>query len=260
MFGKRNIKAVKPIAKGSLIFWFIPLFASFVLLCFGQTWVFVLIPWFIFFVIRRLFFGSLKLKDGDIIYFYGLPGSGKSLTMARTASDNDDRFCVVNEEFSHYRKADCVLESDLLGQYSFPKHSMHVIDESSNDGFDNRTWSTNFADPRKLRYIKKIRHHSSCIMMTNQGREEVDKKMIDGLISRFYLCEDSWFWSKAVCLVPDTVDNQLTGQAEDIYRTPTLLERIFDPSMVIYTFHRIGSNLYETQNADQLPPFPGYIK
>lgn len=260
MFGKRNIKAVKRIGKSSMIFWIIPILASIVLLCLGNTWAICLIPYFLFFVFRRLFCGALKLKDGDIVYFYGLPGSGKSLTMARTASDNADRFCIVNEEFDHYKKADCVLPSDQLGHFSFPRHSMHVIDESSNDGFDNRTWSTNFSDPKKLLYIKKIRHHSSCIMMTNQGREEVDKKMIDGLISRFYLCEDSWLWSKAVCLVPDTVDNQLTGQAEDIYRTPTLLERIFDPSMVIYTLHFKGKDLYETQNADPLPPFQGYIK
>lgn len=247
-------------AKSSLIFWLIPLLASIILVFCGQKWALAILPWVAFFVIRRLFFGKLKLKDGDIVYFYGLPGSGKSLTMARVASDNRDRFCVVNEEFHHYRYADCVLPSDELGHYSFPRPSMHLLDESSNDGFDNRSWAQNFADPRKLRYVKKIRHHGSCIMMTNQGRDEIDKKMKDGLISRFYICEPSWFWVKAVCIVPDTVDNDLTGQAEDIYRTPTLMERIFDPSMVIYTFYRRGSGLYETQNPDKLPPFPGYIK
>ncbi len=256
----KKITAVKKIGKSSLLWILVVALVAIIVGISTRSPLWFVGILLLGFCVKRLFFGVLRLKDGDIIYFYGLPGSGKSLTMARVADDNKDRFCVVNNEFSHFKNANCVLPSNDLGKYSFPAHSMHLIDECSNDGFDNRTWSTNFESTDKLRYVKKIRHHKSCIMFTNQGREEIDKKLIQGLIFRFYMCENRSWYSKAVCLIPDTISNGVSGDTEEVYRTPTLFERLFDPSMVIYTPHFRGKNLYSTVNKDKLPAFRGYIK
>ena len=139
----------------------------------------VLVDFLLLFAIYRMFFGKLKLHEGQVVLFWGLPGSGKTMFLNKVAFDNqkDGWHVAGNEEFddvselSEYR-----FEKKHFGRFAPVPQSVLCIDEASLDGWDNREWTTNF-DEWSLMFWKKIRHFHCCAVLGNQGFGELDCKI-----------------------------------------------------------------------------------
>ena len=199
--------------------------------------------------------GKLKIKDGDIVLFWGLPGSGKSMNLVKVAYDNSDRHMIANEEFRHCKLCKTWIKRSDMENYTFGKHSTILYDEGSLNGFDNRNWEKNFS-PEMLEFFKKIRHESSSIVFSNQGFQELDCKIRDSLVSKNYYVTNHGFYSKAVRLYKDITTNNMTGTVQEGYRTPNLIDRLLDRSAVLYVRHKFYGQFYSTIQPLGRPIFP----
>ena len=148
----------------------------------------------IFPIIIRLLIGKLYVHEGDQIFVCGLPGSGKSMFLAKIAKDNHrSKYIWVNKEFEHLKIKDGVIDRDDLGVFRFGSSSrtgVVLYDESSFDGFDNRDYKINFKNESGkniLKGLKKARHRHYGIVYANQGFEELDKKIRSGLVKSVQL-------------------------------------------------------------------------
>lgn len=234
------------------------------MLCFSYPPLFlVFIPIVVFFLVKRFLTGKFLVESGDVILFFGLPGSGKSLFLSRLGRDNmDSRTVAVNEEFAHFDAADCILHRSEFGHYTFVDDSLILFDEGSLDGFDCRGYKDNF-DEFSLSFMKKIRHYHSAIAFTNQGKDELDSKIRDNLCNYVYYCEKRTFlrfftYCRASRLIKEEMISEITGQPEPHYRFPTFFERLFDPSNVLYAIPKIHGKHYSTNNPDPLPLLLNY--
>ena len=209
--------------------------------------------WFV----HRIFFSRLRVSDGDVILFFGLPGSGKSMFAAKVAHDNKkDRTICVNREFEHFSEADLVFDRQDLGEYLFPPPSLLIYDEASLNGFDNRDFDKNFVGNDSLEFLKKVRQYHSSIVFTNQGWDELDKKIRSGLTNKVYYVENRGFYSVAQLLIKDISINDMTGEIQEGYRFPTFFERLLRPSVQLYVIHKKTGKLYQSFHPRALPLYP----
>lgn len=240
----------------------LPLFVCFVviaILLFLVTKNFLLSVLFAGFAFAlRLFSGKLIVYPGDEIFVFGLPGSGKTMFLSKIAKDNKKRgrYIFVNKELEHLKIKDAVIERSDLGLYSFGtcgRSGIVLYDECSLNGFDNRNYSKNFAgkDGEKiLSCFKKARHRYQGIVLANQGYDELDKKVRDGLVKCAYWVKNRGFYSVAIRLTKDIKIDDITGQPIETYMRPSIFDRIVDPNSYIYIFHRKYGKLYNTINDD----------
>lgn len=203
------------------------------------------------FVLHRLYFGKLHLDPADLVLFWGLPGSGKTMMATKVAADNRrDWYIGVNPEFEHLAIADFVYDRDSLAVYRFDG-AILFFDEASLNGFDNREFKTNFKDPGMLEMFKKHRQIDSPMVLTNQGFEECDIKIRQSLANKTYYCENLGFFCRASLMIRTVTISELDGQPQEGYRFPTLLERFVDPSVQLYALKSHYGKYYSTSN----PPF-----
>lgn len=209
------------------------------------------------FVGVRLFFGKLKLKAGDVVLFWGLPGSGKTMFANKVALYNREKFgyCIVgNEEFYETSfLCDALLPRKAFGFFRAPEGSLIAIDEASLNGWDNRDWQKNFT-PESLSYWKKIRHYKNCAVLTNQGFAELDCKIRDSLCNCIYYVTNHGWYSKAVRMDKSVTFSDVTGLPQEGYCMPSIWQRLLDPSCVLYVRHKTGGKNFSTYNPDNLPP------
>lgn len=210
-------------------------------------------------VLKRILFGKLKLEEGQNVYIFGEQGSGKTLFLTKIIEDNRDKFTIaVNSELSHVVHKDVVIDKESLGLYDLGSCA-YFIDENSTDGFDNRSWSTNFNETN-LDFIKKIRHYHSVLLLASQSFGEVDKKIREGVISKTYVVSNHGFYSRADLLIKeDDSISEMDGEVKVSYRYPTLIERLFDNSTSIYILHRKYGNLCNSWAKKKLPAHPGLL-
>lgn len=209
------------------------------------------------FVCIRLFCGRLKVKSGDVILFWGIPGSGKTMAQNATAAYNKKKFNAVivgNEEFAETSKiVDAVLPRNAFGFFKCPDNSIICTDEASLNGWDSRDWSKNFC-PESLAYWKKIRHYKNAAILTNQGFSELDSKIRDGLTSCIYYCENKGRYSKCIRMDKSVSFSEVTGLPQEGYSLPSIWQRLIDPSCVLYFWHSRSGKLFNSYNPDPLPP------
>lgn len=197
---------------------------------------------------RRYFCGKLRLQASDLVLFWGLPGSGKTLFLTKTAKDNHESWYIgVNEEYEHLKLKDFVYGRSDMAKYSFP-HSALFFDEASLNGFDNRDFKTNFKVPGMLETFKKHRQMDLPIVFSNQGFEECDIKIRQSLANKTYFVENMGLWCRASLMIRDVTISEIDGQPQEGYRFPTVLERLFDPSMVLYAIPEYFGRYYSTKN------------
>lgn len=205
-------------------------------------------------IVIRIFSGNLKLKDGDVIFVFGLPGSGKTMFLTKVALDNKNRSLCVNEELEHLDLNKTVINKEMLAKYRFgseDKSALILYDELSLDGFDNRDFKSNFAGKQGqeiLRAFKKTRHRYTAIVLANQGYNEVDVKIRSGLCKCAYWIINRGKYSVAIRLDKAIKINELTGEPQDVYLKPNLLKRIIQPSCYIYISHKKYGKYYKTIN------------
>lgn len=198
------------------------------------------------------FHSKCMLSEGDIVGFVGLPGSGKTLAMAKVARDNQPRSrIIVNDTFDHFVLKDDVIHKSDIGKYDFGK-CIICYDEISLDGFDSRDWKNNF-NPAQLSYLKRIRQYHSAFMFTSQGWDEADKKIRDDLMNRLYYCEDKGSYCIATCLIKESTLSEIDGTPQWSYRLPTYFEYFRDRSLRIYSLKGITGQLYKTHAPKVLP-------
>lgn len=214
-----------------------------------------------FFFVKKQFFHKLKLEDGEVVYCYGLPGSGKTMTMTRIAYDNSrERLIVANDEYRHCKLARAVISSTDLGYYDFPGAALICNDESMLDGFSARSYQSNFSDEAKTEFIVKIRQYGHAMVFTSQRENALDILLREGIISRWYICTPSHFgFCKAEMLIKESMVSEITGQPTIYYRFPTFWEWLGDPSLRLYTYKPFYGKFYDSCNPTPLPLYP-YIE
>lgn len=210
-----------------------------------------------FFLIRRLFFSKVKLGAGDVVLFWGLPGSGKTMFLTKIWRDTREKMNI----YSNYTLPDVpYFDKSYIGQCEFhtdDRVAGLLFDEGSLNGFDNRNFKSNFKDESKLEYLKKIRHHTTWIAFSNQGFEELDVK-IRTLTNLNYYVENHGFWSVAYRLIPDMFISQIDGQPKLGYRFPSFIDRVLDPSTQLYAFHFHLGKYYQTKQPKPLATYEEY--
>lgn len=215
----------------------------------------IIIAVFLPFCMVRLFFGRLHPTDGEIILFWGLPRSGKSMFLQKVIRDNPSRPIGVNDEYygviKEHRDNVYLFQRQDWGRFRPLDNSIMIIDEASLNGYDNRDWAINF-DDASLSAWKKIGHNPASIVLTNQGFDELDVKIRDALTSTVYWVVNKGWYSKAIRM-DKTVHWDEYGRPLDGYEQPSLFERLFDPSSVLYVVHKHYGKYYNTHNPQQLP-------
>lgn len=209
-----------------------------------------------FTLLYHLIMGKLILKNGDVALFFGLPGSGKTMFLAKTAYDNVDCHILTNDQFSTLDIASDVVERDTFGMYDYKQDDdkLNVIlwDEASLNGFDNRDWKS--FDKYSMEFLKRIRKYNSAIVFSNQGWDELDKKIKEGLCNYVYYCQNKGSYSVAYRLFKEIAISDLTCEIMEGWRYPTFWERIADPSVVLYVRHKSMGKHYDTLERDTTKP------
>lgn len=214
----------------------------------------ILVLGFLFF--RRYFCGKLELSASDLVLLWGLPGSGKTLLATKIAKDNKDQWFIgVNEEFEHLKLKDFVYTRADLASYNFSFAAM-FFDEASLNGFDNRDFAKNFKDPDMLETFKKHRQVDMPMVFTNQGFEECDIKIRQSLANKVYYVENMGLWCRATIMLKDVTISEIDGKPIEGYRFPTILERLIDPSLVLYAVPEFYGRYYSTKNPPKRVQFP----
>lgn len=207
-------------------------------------------------LLYHLIMGKLKLKNGDVALFFGLPGSGKTMFLAKTAYDNADCHILTNDQFSTLDISSDVVERETFGMYDYKQEDdkLNVIlwDEASLNGFDNRDWKS--FDKYSMEFLKRIRKYNSAIVFSNQGWDELDKKIKEGLCNYVYYCQNKGSYSVAYRLFKEIAISDLTCEIMEGWRYPTFFERILDPSVVLYVRHRKMGRHYDTLERDTSKP------
>lgn len=245
-------------------------------LFFQKAWVFwSALGVILFMLILHIFTAKLKLKAGDVVLFFGLPGSGKTMFLSKVGYDNIGANILVNEHFASYDLAADVVDRDTFGMYDYTavspgaapeggagettvtveydKLSLLLWDEASLNGFDNRDWES--FDKFSMEYLKRIRKYNSAIVFTNQGWDELDKKIRNGLCSRVYYCVNHGRYSVAYRLYKEINISELSSDILEGWRYPSFIERLLDPSVVLYARHAAYGKHYDTFERSTDKPF-----
>lgn len=246
---------------GNLIFWvvlIVVLVAMGFLLQNGVAWACLLGVAVL--LVKRLYGGKLKLEPSDLVLFWGLPGSGKTLFLTKTAKDNRKHWYIgVNPEYSHLKIKDFDYTRDDMGRYTFPGAAL-LFDEASLNGFDNRDFKTNFKAPGLLETFKKHRQMDMPIVLSNQGFEECDIKIRQSLANKTYFCENFGLFCRASLMIRDVTISEIDGQPQEGYRFPTFMERLLDPSMQIYAVPWFYGRYYSTKSPPARAVHPGLVR
>ena len=198
--------------------------------------------------------GKIKTYDGEVIFIFGAPRSGKTMLLSKIAHDNrKNKWICVNQELEHLKEKDAVIGRNDIGMYRFgtkEKSAILMFDEVSLNGFDNRNFKTNFSGligEEVLKGFKKCGHRYTSIVLANQGWNEVDVKIREGLCHCAYWVKNKGSYSVAVKLTKSITIDNLTGTPRDEYLKPSIIERLIDPSCYVYLRHSKYGKLFDTE-------------
>lgn len=207
-------------------------------------------------IVVRLFSGRLRASEGDIVLFWGMQGSGKTMLAVKTAMElkNAGWHIAGNNEFcSVFNGCDYLYEKYHMGWFRPRPHTAYFIDEASLNGYDNRDFSKNFNRSGVLDFWKKVRHNQVAIFMTNQGWSEIDCKIRENLTKTIYYIENRGWYSVATRMDKEADFDPDTGQPIEGYSFPSIIDRLKDPSCQLYYIHKNIGQHYKTLNPDPLP-------
>lgn len=258
---KKQFKLSEKIPDTSLFIPFLIAVPLILWFCFKNIWICLIALGLLLFIYLRS--GKIKPYNGEIIFVFGLPRSGKTMLLAKIAHDNiKNCYIAVNEELQHFYEKDAVIQRSDIGKYKFGdenKSGIILYDEVSFDGFDNRDFKTNFKGEEGkaiLKGFKKSGHRYQSVVLANQGWNEVDSKIREGVCHSAYWVKDRGSYSVAIKLPKDIEIDNTTGQPRDTYLRPSFIQRLIDPSCYVYIRHKKYGKYFDTHFDEGLPLYP----
>lgn len=201
----------------------------------------VLLAFVISWIVIRLIY--VPYPAPHTLYFGG-PGSGKTMFLTRLAA----KYNRDHKIFSNYMiKLPGVykLSKKDFGIIEFPPGSILLFDEASLNGYDNRDFKDNFKDNNAMEFVKLIRHFKCVCVWSNQGWDELDKK-IRILSSALYLVKKLPLVSIAIRIYVQPSVNKEDHTITDNYRYANLFRLIFDPKCVQLVLRSKYGGLYNS--------------
>lgn len=189
-------------------------------------------------------------KHGVFNLYFGSPGSGKTTFLT---SDCMAYHKIGFPVYSNYALPFAFkFTKDDIGTYQFPPDSVLLFDEGSLNGFDNREYSKNFKDSNKLSYLKLLRHYRNRMIFSNQGFDELDKK-IRTLTVCYWLVRKVGPFAFATRIFKRVIVDDITHQIIDGYFFPRTLSLLFRPSVTRIVRIRKYTDYFDSFEAPQLP-------
>ena len=116
-------------------------------------------------------------KPSTFSLYFGSPGCGKTTFLTRLALKRSKRFYTfVNFPVKNMPNSIYKFDKSVFDSQQFPEGSLILFDEGSLNGYDNRNFKKNFSDG-SLEYFKLLRHYRNQIVFSNQGWDELDRKI-----------------------------------------------------------------------------------
>lgn len=184
--------------------------------------------------------------------YFGGPGSGKTMFLTRLAAKFNGKHYI----YSNYAiKLPNIykLKKQDFGKIEFPPGSILLFDEASLNGYDNRDFKDNFKENNAMEFVKLIRHFKCVCVWSNQGWDEMDKK-IRILSSALYLVRKLPIVSVAIRIYVSPSVNKEDHTITDNYRYANLLRLIFDPKCIQLVIRSRYGQLYNSWD------HPSYLK
>ena len=179
--------------------------------------------------------------------FFGMIGSGKTTfaaSIARKALKHHIRVFSNMPIKGAYK-----LDLADLGHYDMD-NSILLIDEAGID-FDNREFSKNFKDKKRLEFFKLIRHCHSAIYLFSQSWSDMDCK-IRNLAGKYWYVKRSLIpWT--VCAIPVKKSfgiNEHEKKPDDIYSLPHPFIR---PFVTARTFGPLSWSYFDSWEHEPYP-------
>lgn len=146
-------------------------------------------------------------------------------------------------------------DKSMLGTYRFPPGSVLFFDEASLNGYDNRDFKDNFKNNKSLEYFKLIRHYQNSMVWSNQGWDELDKK-IRTLCTQYWLVTKLPLFSVAVRYFVRVRPREGDDEFHDHYKPASPLRLIFDPNVVQLVYRPYWGKFYDSWSTPDLPDAP----
>lgn len=185
-----------------------------------------------------------------VTLYFGPPGCGKTTFLAKIASQlqrkNTDVFSNVPIDGCYaYSRSD-------IGKFSFPENSILLFDEGSLNGYDNRDHKDNFKGNHAMDYFKLIRHYKNKIIFSNQGWDELDKKIRTLTVQLWYVRSFGPF-SYAMRIFKSVDVDEESKQIVDGYVLPSKLKLIFCSSYTQIVYRPKYYRYFDSYSRPELP-------
>lgn len=179
--------------------------------------------------------------------FFGLIGSGKTTIAASICKKALKRGIRV---FSNMPiKGAYILKIEEIGHYDMDD-SILLIDEAGID-FDNRDYSKNFKDKKRLSWFKLVRHHHGAVFLFSQSWTDMDVKIRNLACKYWYVHRSIIPFFVSACPVKKSFGiNENEKKPDDIYSIPHPLLRPFFEHRV---FGPLYWKLFDSWECDKLP-------
>ncbi len=181
--------------------------------------------------------------------YFGRPGSGKSTFLAKIAYLSAKK---NNDVYSNVAIDGCyMIDRRDIGHYDYG-NALVLYDEASLDGFDNRDYKTNFRDEDKLEYLKKGRHYGTKFIWSNQGFDELDKK-IRTLTTQLWLVTPLGPFSVARRVRKDVGSSKDGDDIVDRYKFPSVFSIIFNRHCIQLCYRKRYYHMFDSYDKRDLP-------
>lgn len=218
-------------------------------------WLFFILFTIVFIVVWILVHCKYVPRHDSHVLYFSEPGSGKTMFLTRIAyrlyKKGVPVFSNYNIRFPDGGSPFMFSKSDL-GVYSFPPGCVLLFDEASLNGYDNRDFKDNFRNNRSLEYFKLIRHFQNSMVWSNQGWDELDKK-IRTLCSQYWLVTKLPFFSVAVRYFKRVRPRDGDDEFHDHYKPANLARLIFDPRVIQLVYRPKYGKMYDSWSVPLLP-------
>lgn len=196
-----------------------------------------------------------------VCLFFGLPGSGKTTTLAKIAYTHSKK---LGKTYKHiYTNVHCAIpnvtfiDNHCIGQYDL-SDSLILIDEATLFA-DSRAYKE--FDKKTMRFFLEHRHYNCDIYLFTQQWDGVDRK-IRVITDRVYYVYKGklfgWLWSSYYripygIIIPDPKKGgEKLGEIIQGYAKPNIITRIFSTKVWRHKYYKF----FDSWEREELPALP----